>query len=112
MATKHDPRLTLLQQMAELRKGIDPKVLDRARLASEGKEPYDKEAARAAVRSFLDAKSAADGGAFKRRLLDALKKLDSEPPAEPSRPAPPQPAKPAATKPVPTTVPPRRFPRR
>ena len=77
---KHDPRKTLLQQIADLRKSIDPKVLDRAHLATQGKEPYDKEAARAAVRNFLDAKSAADGGAFKRRLLEALKQYDAAPP--------------------------------
>ena len=83
---KHDPRKTLLQQIADMRKGIDPKVLNRARLASEGKEPYDQEAARVAVRGFLEAKSAADGGAFKRKLLDALKKFDAAPP--PSEPPP------------------------
>ncbi len=89
MAMKPDPRKTLLQQIADLRKGIDPKVLDRARLASEGKEPYDKEAARAAVRGFLDAKSAADGGVFKRKLLDALKKHDAAPPpSEPPKRSP------------------------
>ena len=93
---KHDPRKTLLQQISELRKGIDPKVLDRARLATEGKEPYDKEAARAAVRGFLDAKTASDGGLFKRKLLDALKKLDAEPaptaptPSAPKRRVPPR----------------------
>ena len=88
---QHDPRKTLLQQIADLRKGIDPKLLDRARLASEGKEPYDREAARVAVRAFLEAKSAADGGAFKRKLLDALKKYDAAPP--PSDPPPRSPRK-------------------
>ncbi|MEI7608442.1 MAG: hypothetical protein WCJ64_13785 [Rhodospirillaceae bacterium] len=83
MAMQHDPRKTLLQQMADLRKTIDPKVLDRARLAQEGKEPYDREAARAAVRGFLDAKTSADGGAFKRKLLAALKQFDANPPPEP-----------------------------
>ena len=101
MAMKHDPRKTLLQQIADLRKGIDPKILDRARLASEGKEPYDKEAARAAVRGFLDAKSAADGGAFKRKLVDALKKFDAAPPAD----------QPSADRPPPSVLPPR-SPRR
>ncbi|MEI6557573.1 MAG: hypothetical protein WCO00_04140 [Rhodospirillaceae bacterium] len=86
---KPDPRKTLLQQIADLRKSIDPKVLDRARLATEGKEPYDKEAARAAVRGFLEAKSASDGGAFKRKLLSALKTFDAAPPpSEPPRRSP------------------------
>ena len=61
MAMKQDPRKTLLQQM----------------------EPYDREAARAAVRGFLDAKTSADGGAFKRKLLAALKQFDANPPPEP-----------------------------
>jgi len=82
-----DPRKTLLQMMASLRQTIDPKVLDRARLASEGKVPYDKEAARAAVRGFLEAKSRSDGGAFQRRLAEALKREAATPP--PPDPAPP-----------------------
>ena len=90
MAMKHDPRHTLLQQMAILRKGLDPKVLERARLASTGAVPYDKETARAAVRNFLDAKSSADGGAFKRKLLDALKKYDAAPPPSEAPPRPPR----------------------
>ncbi len=69
----NDPRKTLLQQVAALRKAIDPKVLDRAKLAAEGKEPYDKEAARAAVNTFLAAKNRQDGGAFQRKLAAALK---------------------------------------
>lgn len=111
MAMQHDPRKTLLQQIADLRKGIDPKLLDRARLASEGKEPYDKEAARAAVRGFLDAKSAADGGAFKRKLLEALKHYDANPPADKPQPGKPPSDKPSSSRPSASALPPR-SPRR
>ncbi|MEI6985045.1 MAG: hypothetical protein WCK65_02865 [Rhodospirillaceae bacterium] len=80
-----DPRKTLLQMMVDFRRTIDPSVLDRARLASEGKVPYDKVAARAAVRGFLAAKSAKDGGAFQRKLLEALKREEAGlPPVEPA----------------------------
>ena len=104
-----DPRQTLLQMMAALRKTIDPKVLDRARLAAEGKEPYDKEAARAAVAGFLAAKSRTDGGAFQRKLLEALKKEAAAGTAEPPPPPravtakPPAPKAPAAKAPAPKT---------
>ena len=81
----NDPRKTLLQQVAALRKAIDPKVLDRAKLAAEGKEPYDKEAARAAVNTFLVAKNRQDGGAFQRKLAAALKAGGGADPATPSQ---------------------------
>ncbi len=85
----NDPRKTLLQQVAALRRSIDPKVLDRAKLATEGKEPYDKDAARAAVSNFLTAKSREDGGAFQRRLMAALKAAGSTPATEtPTTPSP------------------------
>lgn len=94
-----DPRQTLLQMIASLRKGIDPKVLDRARLATEGKEPYDKEAARAAVRNFLEAKARTDGGAFQRKLTEALKREAASPPPPEAPPARKAPAAPAAQPP-------------
>jgi len=85
----NDPRKTLLQQVAALRQNIDPKVLQRAKLAAEGKEPYDKEAARAAVNSFLTAKARQDGGAFQRKLMAALKAGGPTPPTPASTPTPP-----------------------
>ena len=84
----NDPRKTLLQQIAALRQSIDPKVLDRAKFAAEGKEPYDKEAARAAVTTFLTAKSRQDGGAFQRRLMAALKSAGANPTEPPPTPPP------------------------
>lgn len=80
----NDPRKTLLQQIAALRQTIDPKVLNRAKLAAEGKEPYDKEAARAAVNNFLTAKNRQDGGAFQRKLAAALKAGGGTAPATPT----------------------------
>lgn len=107
-----DPRQTLLQMMTALRKTIDPKVLDRARLASEGKEPYDKEAAHTVVRNFLAAKSRSDGGAFQRKLMDALRKEAAavEAPPPDTAPKPPAPKTPG-TKPLGKPAPParRRF---
>ncbi|MEI8395617.1 MAG: hypothetical protein WCF85_12825 [Rhodospirillaceae bacterium] len=88
-----DPRKLLLEQIAALRRTIDPALLNRVRLASEGKEPYDRDAARAAVRGFLTAKTAKDGGAFQRRLLEALKKEAGAPlpvPEPPPRSPPPK----------------------
>jgi hypothetical protein len=84
----NDPRKTLLQQIAALRKTIDPKVLNRAKLAAEGKEPYDKEAARAAVNSFLTEKNRQDGGAFQRKLMAALKTGGGTTPPPPAPPTP------------------------
>ena len=88
----NDPRKTLLQQVAALRRTIDPKVLNRAKLATEGKEPYDQDAARAAVSNFLTAKSREDGGAFQRRLMAALKAAGGTPPNDPPAAPPPSPA--------------------
>ena len=95
--------------MAALRNTVDPKVLDRVRLAAEGKEPYDKENARAAVTAFLAAKSRNDGGAFQRKLMEALRKdaaTASEAPPPP-KPAPPK-APPPTTRPLGKAPPPRR----
>ena len=90
----HDPRKTLLQQIAALRQTIDPKVLNRAKLAAEGKEPYDTEAARAAVNSFLTAKNRQDGGAFQRKLMAALKAGGPIPPNPTPTPTPTPPSAP------------------
>ena len=50
---------------------MDPKLVERAKLAALGKVPYDSDAAKEAVGHFLDAKR--DGGAFRRKLEQALK---------------------------------------
>lgn len=65
-----DIREKLLRQMAALRQTIDPKVLDRAKLAMFGKVPYDQDVAKEAIARFLDARD--DGGAFRRKLEQAL----------------------------------------
>ena len=66
-----DIRKDLLKRMAALRQTIDPKVLNRTKLAMFGKVPYDQEVAKEAVAKFLDARD--DGGAFRRKLEQALK---------------------------------------
>lgn len=87
-----DLRKELLRQMKAIRERMDPKLVERARLAALGKVPYDSDAAKEAVGHFLDAKR--DGGAFRRKLEQALKAeggaLDLEgekapPPAKPRR---------------------------
>jgi hypothetical protein len=70
--TDPDPRKELLRQMTRLRKSLDPKVLERLDLAKEGKVPYDRDTAQDAVRQFLAGRH--DGGRFKQKLLDGLKK--------------------------------------
>jgi hypothetical protein len=71
-STMSDPRQELLRQMAALRKSLDPKVVERLDLATEGKVPYDRETAQSAVRQFLATRQ--DGGRFQKRLVEALKK--------------------------------------
>jgi len=66
-----DLRKDLLRQMKAIRERMDPKLVERARLAALGKVPYDSDAAKEAVGHFLDAKR--DGGAFRRKLEQALK---------------------------------------
>ncbi|CAO3354895.1 hypothetical protein [Azospirillum palustre] len=87
-----DLRKELLRQMKAIRERMDPKLVERARLAALGKVPYDSDAAKEAVGHFLDAKR--DGGAFRRKLEQALKDegasldLDGEkapPPVKPRR---------------------------
>lgn len=67
-----DLRKELLRRMAALRETIDPKVLNRAKLATFGKVPYDQDAAKQAVSQFLDQRN--DGGAFRAKLEKALAK--------------------------------------
>ncbi len=62
----------ILEQVAEIRGRLDPDVLRRLRWATEGKEPFDRESAREAVKQFLEARG--DGGAFKRKLAEILKR--------------------------------------
>jgi hypothetical protein len=88
-----DLRKDLLRQMKAIREKMDPKLVERAKLAALGKVPYDSDAAKEAVGHFLDAKR--DGGAFRRKLEQALKAegaaLDlndgdkAPPPAKPRR---------------------------
>ncbi|ANC90697.1 hypothetical protein A6A40_01575 [Azospirillum humicireducens] len=66
-----DLRKDLLRQMKAIRDRMDPKLVERAKLAALGKIPYDSDAAKEAVGHFLDAKR--DGGAFRRKLEQALK---------------------------------------
>jgi len=79
-----DVRKDLLRQMAALRQTIDPKVLDRAKLAMFGKVPYDQDVAKEAVARFLETRD--DGGAFRRKLEQALQregaKLDLDAPGD------------------------------
>ncbi|HYD69634.1 hypothetical protein [Azospirillum sp.] len=80
-----DLRKDLLRQMAEIRGRLDPKLVERAKLAAFGKVPYDRDVAKEAVSRFLDARD--DGGAFRRKLEDALRRegeaLDLTPDAKP-----------------------------
>ncbi|KAA0591725.1 cytochrome c biogenesis protein ResB [Azospirillum lipoferum] len=85
-----DLRKDLLRQMKAIREKMDPKLVERVKLAALGKVPYDSDAAKEAVGHFLDAKR--DGGAFRRKLEQALKAeggtldLDGEK-AAPAKPA-------------------------
>ncbi|ALG69858.1 hypothetical protein VY88_10960 [Azospirillum thiophilum] len=89
-----DLRKELLRQMKAIRDRMDPKLVERAKLAVFGKVPYDSDAAKEAVGHFLDARD--DGGAFRRKLEQALKEegaaldLDGEQAPEPA-PAPSKP---------------------
>ncbi|MCG5239221.1 hypothetical protein [Azospirillum doebereinerae] len=89
-----DPRKELLRQIRAIREKMDPKLVERAKLAVFGKVPYDSDSAKEAVSHFLDARQ--DGGAFRRKLEQALKEegaaLDLEAPkAEPEAPVPAKP---------------------
>jgi len=91
-----DLRKELLRQMAAIRRTIDPKVLDQARLAVQGKVPYDQDGAKQAVARFLESRD--DGGAFRRKLEQELRRegaaLDLGSAAKPEAPAPDHPLKP------------------
>lgn len=69
-----DIRKRVLDQMRVIKRRLDPEVVDRLRLAKEGKVPYDRENARAAVDHFLASRN--DGGQFQRKLAERLKKSD------------------------------------
>lgn len=88
-----DPREELLRQIRAIRAKMDPKLVERAKLAVFGKVPYDSASAKEAVGHFLDGRD--DGGAFRRKLEQALKEeggtLDLEPPAAEPPPAPVKP---------------------
>ena len=92
-----DARKELLRQMKAIRERMDPKLLERAKLSVFGKVPYDRDSAKEAVGHFLESKD--DGGAFRRKLEDALRK-DGAPLDLPEtddgseRAEPPQPRKP------------------
>ncbi len=85
-----DPRKELLQQIKAIRERMDPKLVERAKLAVFGKVPYDSASAKEAVGHFLDGRD--DGGAFRRKLEQALKaeggSLDLDPPAAEAPPVP------------------------
>jgi hypothetical protein len=70
-----DPRRTLLRQMAQLRRRIDPRAINRFLAKVDGWEPYDRESAGEAVRQFLSTRT--DGGKFQDRLREELKKKRS-----------------------------------
>ena len=67
-----DPRQTLLRQIAQLRRRIDPSAISRFLTMVDGWEPYDRESAGEAVRQFLAMRT--DGGKFQDRLREELKK--------------------------------------
>ncbi|HEY0834767.1 MAG TPA: hypothetical protein VGE72_12740 [Azospirillum sp.] len=79
----NDPRKDLLRQMAAIRDQLDPKLIERAKLAAFGKVPYDRDVAKKAVSRFLDTRD--DGGAFRRKLEEAMRRegelLDLKPEA-------------------------------
>jgi hypothetical protein len=91
-----DLRQDLLRQMAAIRERLDPKLVQRAKLAAFGQVPYDRDVAKQAVSRFLDARD--DGGAFRRKLEDALRRegeaLDLTPEAKPEPTEPSHPLKP------------------
>ncbi|WP_448202743.1 hypothetical protein [Azospirillum sp. sgz302134] len=91
-----DVRKDILRQMQAIRERMDPKLLERAKLSVFGKVPYDRDSAKEAVGHFLDAKK--DGGAFRRKLEDELRKEgaaldlgeDAKAQAEPAPPPKPR----------------------
>ncbi|WP_044562411.1 hypothetical protein [Azospirillum sp. B4] len=81
-----DPRDELLRQIRAIRKRIDPDVLERAAAAAERvqaarppappvDEPFDRQAARELVMSFLQSRH--DGGRFAMKLMEEMKKPEA-----------------------------------
>jgi hypothetical protein len=60
-------------QAAAIRRKLDPKVLDRAKVVAEGGEIYDREAAQKVVGEFLKGKTKKDGGIFQQELMARLR---------------------------------------
>jgi hypothetical protein len=60
-------------QAAAIRRKLDPKVLDRAKVVAEGGEIYDREAAQKIVGEFLKGKTRTDGGVFQQELMARLR---------------------------------------
>jgi hypothetical protein len=60
-------------QADTIRRKLDPKVLERAKVVAEGGEIYDKAAAQKVVADFLKAKTRRDGGLFHEELKARLK---------------------------------------
>lgn len=91
-----DPRKELIRQMAALRRRLDPKVVEQAKLAVFGQVPFDRDNAKAAVGEFLENRR--DGGAFRRKLEEALRRegdrLDLDAPSGEEAPTGPHPFKP------------------
>ncbi|WP_029011057.1 hypothetical protein [Azospirillum halopraeferens] len=95
-----DLRKDLLRKMAEIRSSLDPKLLNRARLAAFGKVPFDRDTAREAVARFLDTRD--DDGAFRRKLETALRAEGASPALVPEEGSgtPPAPAPTDTTHPL------------
>lgn len=93
-----DIRKETMGQIRALRRRIDPALLQRVRDAVYKGERSEKDNARAAVASFLDARD--DGGAFRAKLeaelarhgrrLDALLPSDAAPPPPTASAKPPE----------------------
>lgn len=67
-----DLRQRLLDQWKTRREDALRVLEERAKIYAEGQIPYDKDVAHEAVRQFLD--NLGDGGRFKRKLNEAMKK--------------------------------------
>jgi hypothetical protein len=96
-----DTKALLLRQIRALRQRIDPTVLAQAERAAQANRPterraqpeeslipYDKEAARAAIAAFLQARG--DGGRFAIRLMEEMRKPDAAAKAYGEPPPPPR----------------------
>ncbi|MFY7781791.1 MAG: hypothetical protein ACOVQI_11720 [Tagaea sp.] len=63
----------IAQQAAAIRRKLDPKVLERAKVVAEGGEIYDREAAQKVVGEFLKGKTRKDGGVFQQELMARMR---------------------------------------